>query len=293
MAYDDIDDDEYNAQKDTGSTEYWQKKWKEEKEEKQEEEKKLSEEVVLYYKCPKCGYVSKTKDKVQLRYVDEIVAKLGTSVCPECGHTGLKLVDKKEYEKLYEKYKLIQKEKLKKKDVDIDKKRNVINKNIKEDTKDLMDDLRQRILSDKLSPKFFVSIFCKLSVDIAKRYSKDLPGSVDYISFTKQILNLSDTVLDYYDVKEDSEKVLQECDEDIEQNELYLAEYKYYIEDDKYALPDYELANKVKEYEMMQGKLQDKISAKSIEEKYQERRKILEEKADERLKNRCLRELSI
>ena len=81
MEYNDMEDEEYDPLKDTGSTAYWMNEWEKEKEENEEEEKKLSELVDIYVKCtnPRCGYVSKSIKKVEYRYVDEIMQKYSNS----------------------------------------------------------------------------------------------------------------------------------------------------------------------------------------------------------------------
>lgn len=287
MVYD--DSEEYNALEDTGSTEYWQNEWENEKNQKEEEEKKLSEEVQLYYTCPKCGYTSKSKEMIELRYIDEIVSKLNSSICPQCGHKGLKIINKKDYEKLDKKFN----EKKKHKKIDIKKEKLIVEENIRYDVQDLMDDLTKRILNGKMSPKFFVSIFCSLSLAIAKRYSKDLPGSIDIISYRRSILKLCDSVLDYYNVKEDAENILEGYDEDIQKNKLYLAEYKYYIDDDVHSMQEFELQERIEEYKSQDKLLSENEYLRRVEQDYQERRKKLEQKSDERIQKRTMRNLSI
>ena len=119
-----------------------------------------------------------------------------------------------------------------------------------------------------------------------------MPGSLDP-SYYKKILALCDTTLDLYNVNEDAETILQSMDKDIEQNKLYLAEYEYYINDDKYSISNFEMSERIAEYENMKGNIFKQEYLKEIEEDYQERRRNLEEKADKRLERRRLRELSI
>ena len=242
MEYNDMEDEEYDPLKDTGSTAYWMNEWEKEKEENEEEEKKLSELVDIYVKCtnPRCGYVSKSIKKVEYRYVDEIMQKYSNSKCPICGHKGFKLISKKEFEKLDAEFKKKQHEKEKKEKLDIKKKLDVINSNIRDDVEDLMEDLNSRLIDGKMSPKTFVNIFYKLSVDIAKRYTKDIPGSLDP-AYYKAILSICDIALDKYNVKEDAETILRNMDDEIEENKLYIAEYEYYINDEKYSIADYEI----------------------------------------------------
>ena len=284
MEYNDMENDEDDSLKDTGSTAYWMDEWENEKKAKEEEEKKLSELVDIYVKCtnPRCGYVSKSIKKVEFRYVDEIMQKYSNSKCPICGHKGFKLISKKEFEKLNVEFKKKQHEKEKKKKLDIKKKLEVINSNIRDDVEDLMEDLNSRLIDGKMSPKTFVNIFYKLSVNIAKRYTKDIPGSLDP-SYYKSILSICDIALDKYNVKEDAETVLGKMDEEIEENKLYIAEYEYYINDEKYSIADYEMSERIKEYEKSKDNLFKQERMKEIEEEYQDRRKELAEKADKRL----------
>lgn len=294
MEYNDMEDEEYDPLKDTGSTAYFMKELEEENEKRKEEEKKLSELVDIYVKCtnPRCGYVAKSKEKVEFRYVDEIMRKYSNGRCRKCGHRGFKLISKKEFEKLDAEFKKKQHEKEKKEKLDIKKKLDVINSNIRDDVEDLLKDLESRLNTGKLSPKTFVRIFCKLSVDIAKRYTKDIPGSYD-TSYNKVILEFCDGALDKYNVKEDAETVLREMDEKIEENKLYIAEYEYYINDKKDSIYKYEKSEKEKEYKNILDNLSKQEIDRKLEEEFQDRKVELAEKAQKRDERRKLRELSI
>lgn len=294
MEYNDMGDEEYDPLKDTGSTAYFMKELEEENEKRKEEEKKLSELVDIYVKCtnPRCGYVAKSKEKVEFRYVDEIMRKYSNGRCRKCGHRGFKLISKKEFEKLDAEFKKKQHEKEKKEKLDIKKKLDVINSNIRDDVEDLLKDLESRLNTGKLSPKTFVRIFCKLSVDIAKRYTKDIPGSYD-TSYNKVILEFCDGALDKYNVKEDAETVLREMDEKIEENKLYIAEYEYYINDKKDSIYKYEKSEKEKEYKNILDNLSKQEIDRKLEEEFQDRKVELAEKAQKRDERRKLRELSI
>lgn len=294
MEYNDMEDEEYDPLKDTGSTAYFMKELEEENEKKKEEEKKLSELVDIYVKCtnPRCGYVSKSIKKVEYRYVDEIMQKYSNSKCPICGHKGFKLISKKEFEKLDAEFKKKQHEKEKKEKLDIKKKLDVINSNIRDDVEDLMEDLNSRLIDGKMSPKTFVNIFYKLSVDIAKRYTKDIPGSLDP-SYYKAILSICDIALDKYNVKEDAETILRNMDDEIEENKLYIAEYEYYINDKKDSIYKYEKSEKEKEYKNILDNLSKQEIDRKLEEEFQDRKVELAEKAQKRDERRKLRELSI
>ena len=298
MFYDEIDEESYNPLEDTGSTAYWQNEWEKEKKESEEEEKRLSEEVDLYFKCsnPKCGYVTKTKEKIQLRYVDEIIASYKKATCPACGNKGFKQIEKKEYEKLEKEYKLKENKKKSEEEIDVKKIEIGIKKNIADDVEDLLEDLSIRLLDGKMSPKSFVNIFYKLSMNITTKYYKELPGGVDastYNYFKKIFLNLSDRTLDRYNVQEDAELILQNYDIEIEANkeylnELYDAQYGYYINDEKYSIADFEMKERIEEYDNQKNNIFKQEVERQREEEYQERKKQFEEKYEKRMKNRDL-----
>lgn len=296
MIYDDIEEqDGYNPLEDTGSTAYWQKQWEEEKKEKEEEEKRLSEEVELYFKCDKCGYVTKT-EKVQLRYVEEIILKYKKSTCPACGHVGLKQIEKKEYEKLEKEYRKKEKKKKEEEEIDVNKIERGIKKNIRYDMEDLLDDLRIRLFDGKISQKSFVNIFYKLSMNIMAKYYKELPGGADiatYNKMRKNALSLSEFVLSSYGVKENAEEMLKDYDIEIEEDseylqELYDAEYGYYIDDEKYSILDFEMKERIAEYDNTKNNIFKLEAKRQAEEEYQERKVKIEEKYETRMKNREL-----
>lgn len=301
MFYNEIDEEEYNALEDTGSTAYWQNEWEKEKKEKEEEEKKLSEVVDLYFKCAnlKCGYVTKTKEKVELRYVDEIIASYKKASCPACGNKGFKQIDKKEYEKLEKEYKIKENKKKSKEEIDVEKLEIGIKKNIADDVEDLLEDLSIRLLDGKITPKSFVNIFYKLSMNITTKYYKELPGGVDastYNYFKKIFLGLSNRTLDRYNVQEDAELILENYDVEIEENkeylnELYEAQYDYYINDEKYSIADFEMKERIQEYENQRNNVFKQEAKRQREEEYQQRRKLFEEKYEKRMKNRDLRRI--
>ena len=301
MFYDEINNDDYNPLEDTGSTEYWQNEWDKEKKEKEEEEKRLSEEVDLYFKCsnPKCGYVTKTKEKVELRYVDGIIASYKKATCPACGNKGLKQIEKKEYEKLEKEYKEKKKKNKNEEEIDVKKIETGIKKNIADDVEDLLEDLSIRLLDGKMSAKAFVNIFYKISMNITTKYYKEFPGGVDvstYNYYRKIFLNLSDRTLDRYNVQENAEIILQSYDIEIEENkeylnELYDAQYGYYIDDEKYSIADFEMKERIEEYDNQKNNIFKQEEERQREEEYQQRRKQFEEKYEKRMKNRDLRRI--
>ena len=133
-------------------------------------------------------------------------------------------------------------------------------------------------------------VFYNLSWQIVKRYSKDL--EIDWIDYRRAMLNLSKTVTDLYDTKIDAEEIIENYNEDIMQDRLYLAELNYYINDDKYSIADYEMQERIKEYDETKSNLFQKEREKELEEKYQQRRVEFERKADLRLQRRIERSIS-
>lgn len=291
---------EYNPL-DMGSTEYWQNEWQKEKEEKEELEKKQNEEVDLYFKCnnPKCGYVVKTRKKVKLKDVEDIIQKYQKGKCPKCGHTGFKQIDKKTYDKLKVEFAKKEKKKKAEEEIDVKKLERGIKENIVDDVEDLLEDLTYRLMANKLSPKSFVNIFYKISMNITSKYYKDLPGGADvstYSYYKKSFLALCDKALGKYDVQEEAEYILETYDIEIEQNkqylnELYDAEYGYYIDDDKYSVLDFEMKERIDEYENAKNNIFVEESKRAREEEYQERKKKAEEKYAKRMENRELRRM--
>ena len=277
---------------DMGSTDYWQEEWKKEKEAEEEKQKMLNEEIDLFFKCgnPKCGYVVRTKEKVKLKDVEDIINKYEKGKCPKCGHKGFKRIDKKEYEKL--KVEFANKEKKKKLEKGI-------KENIADDVKDLLEDLSKRLEDGKMSPKSFVNLFYKLSMEITSRYNKDLPGRADvstYNFYRKSFLSLCDVALDKYHVKEEAEEILQTYDAQIEENkeyldELYNAEYGYYINDEKYSMLDFDMKERIDEYKNAKNNIFIVEQERAREQEYQAKKELYEEKYEERMKNRELRKI--
>lgn len=291
---------EYNPL-DMGSTEYWQNEWQKEKEEKEELEKKQNEEVDLYFKCnnPKCGYVVKTKEKVKLKDVEDIIQKYQKGKCPKCGHTGFKQIDKKTYDKLKVEFAKKEKKKKAEEEIDVKKLERGIKENIVDDVEDLLEDLTYKLLSGKMSPKSFVNIFYRLAMNITSKYYKDLPGGADvstYSYFRKSFLSLCDKALGRYNVQENAEYILESYDIEIEQNkdylnELYDAEYGYYINDDKYSVLDFEMKERISEYENVKNNIFKEEANREREKEYQERKQLIEEKYAKRMEKRELRSM--
>lgn len=254
----------------------------------QEEETKKSQYEKGIFKCEKCGYIidetekdfEKTTNKKITRDNDGNILN-----CPNCGASAknLKKINKEKKEEIVRRRKRMQ-EKEEQRKIDVAK------ENIKDDLMDLLSDLKTRVLEDEIDIKRFVAVFMNLSHKIVKRNGKDL--DIDWIEYRKTMIESCQIVIDAYNVKADAESIMEEYDQDITQDELYLAEYKYYIEDDKYSIADYEMAQRIKEYENMEQSLFKKERERALEQEFQERRKILEEKAALREQRRIERAIS-
>lgn len=210
--------------------------------------------------------------------------------CPKCGKlVAFETITKEKYDELVKKA-LEKKEKQEKEDEDRkERAREKEKEEIKDDLMELAEDLKDRLFSGEITPKRFVAIFTHMSKNIINRYKKDL--DINWIDYRNVIFELSDGILEVYNEQEKSEEILSEYTENIEQDELYKAELEYYMEDNKYAIPDYELRNRIKEYEKLQKDIRSKEYKKEIEEKYQERRSTLLQKAEKRERRQKLRDI--
>ena len=255
-------------------------------EEKDKEKNKEYQKAIFV--CEKCGNIidetDKYFDKVQNKNIkrDE---KGNILKCPKCGadQSKLKKITKEKKEELVKKKK-------RKEEKEEEKLLRIAKENIKDDILDLLEDLSKRLEVGELDVNRFVVVFFNLSWNIVKRYSKDL--EIDWIDYRKSMLQLSKTVTDLYDTKIDAEEILEEYNEDISKDSLYLAELNYYINDDKYSIADYEMQERIKEYEAMESSMFKKEREKELEERYQQRRIELEKKADLREQRRIERAIS-
>ena len=160
---------------------------------------------------------------------------------------------------------------------------------IKDDLKELAKDLKERLFNKEISPKRFVALFSYMSRNIVKRYGKDL--DIDWLDFRKTIYELSDGILEVYKYNEKSEEIINEYTENIEEDELYKAELEYYIEDNQFAIPDYELKQRIREYDRQDAKIRKEEYQKEIEQKYQTRKNELLQRAEERKRRQKLRDI--
>ena len=257
--------------------------------EKEEEEEEVKEEYQKgIFLCEKCGYIidetSKDFDKSENKKIkrDENGNILK---CPNCGALGkhLKRISKEEKEKELRKRRI-------KKEKEEERKLKIARGNIKDDMLDLLEDLRYRLENDEISIKRFTALFINLSKRIIDRNAKDI--DIDWLEYRRAIFGMADAAIDLYNVKTDAESIIEDYDENIEEDKLYIAEYKYYIEDDKFAIADYEMQERIKEYDKMQDNLFKEERKKALEEEYQKRRIALEKKADDRIQRRMERNIS-
>lgn len=258
-----------------------------EKDEEEEEEEKKEEYQKGIFLCEKCGYIidetnedfEKNQSKKIKRDENENILK-----CPNCGALGkyLKRISKEEKEKILRKRKS-------EKEKEEDRKLKIARGNIKDDMLDLLEDLRYRLENDEISIKRFTALFINLSKKIIDRNAKDI--NIDWLEYRRAIFGMADAAISLYNIKEDAESIIEDYEENIEEDKLYLAEYKYYIEDDKFAIPDYEMQERIEEYDKMQNNLFKEERQKALEEEYQKRKIAFEKKADDRIQRRIERSL--
>lgn len=253
--------------------------------EKKEDKKEYIKGIFV---CEKCGNIidetEKYFEKVQGKSIKRDENK-NILNCPKCGAKAkyLKRISKDEKDNLVRKKRL-------KEEKEEARTLKIVKENIKDDILDLLDDLTRRLHLNEISVDRFVVVFLNLSQKIINRYAKDV--DIDWIDYRKSMLEMTRTVTDLYDVQVDAEKVIEEYEGNIKEDKLYLAELDYYINDNKYSIADYEMAERIKEYEDMESNIFKKEREKDLEEKYQERRKELEKKADLREQRRIERTIS-
>lgn len=284
----DFDEEKYQTK---SSSDYWAdvvkgiEKFNETAEEDNEEESKSK-----IFVCRLCGFMyDLTNPPKYIQPLNHYIISNGPLKlkCPNCGKAVLyDTATKEEYEKYLEKK---QKEKAKKEEQRQQKIRSKKIDQIKDDLKELAKDLKERLFNKEISPKRFVALFSYMSRNIVKRYGKDL--DIDWLDFRKTIYELSDGILEVYKYNEKSEEIINEYTENIEEDELYKAELEYYIEDNQFAIPDYELKQRIREYDKQDAKIRKEEYQKEIEQKYQTRKNELLQRAEERKRRQKLRDI--
>ena len=284
----DFDEEKYQTKY---SSDYWAdvvkgiEKFNETAEEDNEEESKSK-----IFVCRLCGFMYDLTNPP--KYIQPLNHYIISNEplklkCPNCGKAVLyDTATKEEYEKYLEKK---QKEKAKKEEQRQQKIRSKKIDQIKDDLKELAKDLKERLFNKEISPKRFVALFSYMSRNIVKRYGKDL--DIDWLDFRKTIYELSDGILEVYKYNEKSEEIINEYTENIEEDELYKAELEYYIEDNQFAIPDYELKQRIREYDRQDAKIRKEEYQKEIEQKYQTRKNELLQRAEERKRRQKLRDI--
>ena len=284
----DFDEEKYQTK---SSSDYWAdvvkgiEKFNETAEEDNEEESKSK-----IFVCRLCGFMYDLTNPP--KYIQPLNHYIISNEplqlkCPNCGKAVLyDTATKEEYEKYLEKK---QKEKAKKEEQRQQKIRSKKIDQIKDDLKELAKDLKERLFNKEISPKRFVALFSYMSRNIVKRYGKDL--DIDWLDFRKTIYELSDGILEVYKYNEKSEEIINEYTENIEEDELYKAELEYYIEDNQFAIPDYELKQRIREYDRQDVKIRKEEYQKEIEQKYQTRKDELLQRAEERKRRQKLRDI--
>ena len=284
----DFDEEKYQTK---SSSDYWAdvvkgiEKFNETAEEDNEEESKSK-----IFVCRLCGFMYDLTNPP--KYIQPLNHYIISNEplklkCPNCGKAVLyDTATKEEYEKYLEKK---QKEKAKKEEQRQQKIRSKKIDKIKDDLKELAKDLKERLFNKEISPKRFVALFSYMSRNIVKRYGKDL--DIDWLDFRKTIYELSDGILEVYKYNEKSEEIINEYTENIEEDELYKAELEYYIEDNQFAIPDYELKQRIREYDRQDAKIRKEEYQKEIEQKYQTRKNELLQRAEERKRRQKLRDI--
>ena len=284
----DFDEEKYQTK---SSSDYWAdvvkgiEKFNETAEEDNEEESKSK-----IFVCRLCGFMYDLTNPP--KYIQPLNHYIISNEplklkCPNCGKAVLyDTATKEEYEKYLEKK---QKEKAKKEEQRQQKIRSKKIDQIKDHLKELAKDLKERLFNKEISPKRFVALFSYMSRNIVKRYGKDL--DIDWLDFRKTIYELSDGILEVYKYNEKSEEIINEYTENIEEDELYKAELEYYIEDNQFAIPDYELKQRIREYDRQDAKIRKEEYQKEIEQKYQTRKNELLQRAEERKRKQKLRDI--
>lgn len=282
----DFNEEEYQTK---SSSDYWADvvKGEENFDEEVDDEEEKKEEIFI---CRACGFMYNLSNPPKylhpLNYY--IVSNEPLKIkCPNCKKVVLyDTATKEEYEKYLEKKK---KQKEEKEEKAKQKAREKKIDQIKDDLKELAKDLKDRLFNNEITPKRFVAIFSYMSRNIVKRYGADL--GIDWLDFRKTIYELSDGILEVYKYNEKSEQILEEYNESIEDDELYRAELEYYINDNQFSIPDYELRQRIREYDMQTSKIRKEEYEKEVEEKYQARKNELLQRAEERKRRQKLRDI--
>ena len=191
--------------------------------------KKKESKKKIHFECinPNCDNII----NVSLEYVEDedFKEQIEELVCPKCGSRGFeKLSEEKEVElekKLKKKAELEAKKKIELEKKEFAETANEVVKYIIKERKKLFDDLSKKLMNKEITPERFISLFYKISCDIMVSRKKEyLP---DWIRERKTILDMGQTILDLYKIKEEQEAMIEAYDE--KEDEIYIAYNAKYI----------------------------------------------------------------
>lgn len=193
------------------------------------EDQKDKEESYEYgiFECLNCGEIideNITKPDKKLKYSERLK-------CPKCSRKKFKKITKEKKEQILRKRKKDQ-ESLKKDEA------KTFSDDMTNDIKNLFDDLEVKLKNKEITPERFVALFYNISSKIMSYYDKAYrkkyyASFIDWPSERKNILEMGNTVLDLYDVKEQQEKIIKQYE--VEKDEIYsayMSKYEYGMEDD-------------------------------------------------------------
>lgn len=249
------------------------------------------------YICLKCRYILDETKEPHKPLLKELLDKDGK--CPNCGNkiigNYLCISEKKMKKEI-----AAQKNKERKKKIREEKVLENAKKNIRLDCSELLIDLKDRLVSGKITKERFVALYLHLTFNIVKYYEKKLPEGkelpIDMARYRKTFIDLCDVVLNHYNFVEKSSEILNEYDEkiseaerlseeyqdDIQKDKLFIAQQRFLFDDDKFALPQYDLDEKMEEYNDNQEYIKNLEFDRRKEEIYQEKLQKYEGKIEER-----------
>lgn len=258
-----------------------------------EDDKDEEIEVTIYYKCLnlKCDYVATKKHNIPKSKVQDLVGSLAKGTCPKCGYHGFKLIDEKDYIKL--KKESEQNEKMKYEEKPYDKKMVKITLDkIKKDIQKIEYDLESLLNDGKITPKRYTALMYNLIFSEYKYYAKDGTFDFSMTDFKKLATDLSDAIIEKYDVKESLDGIL--ADYSAEEDLLYLKYTKLIAEESLLSKDGRELEDASRDIEMLQKKIslqEDLIKRaqldKGLQEKYNEKRNRNEDRLAEKEINKA------
>ncbi|MDD3303653.1 MAG: hypothetical protein PHP54_01910 [Clostridia bacterium] len=241
-------------------------------------------EVTVYYQClnPKCGFVAERKHSIPESKVKELVGSLAKGTCPECGHTGFKLIDEKDYKKLKETFELKKKKQLEEKEPDRRMVKITLDK-IKKDIKKIQYDLENMLKEGKIDSKRYVALMYNLIFSEYKYYRKDENFDFSMTDFNRLAKDVSGTIAEKYYVKESLDGVLSNYS--AEEDLLYLNYTKMIAEESLLSKDGRELEETTREINELQNKMdvqegliREAETERQSQERYNDKRNKIEDK---------------